>query len=345
MTNTPIWQHPNGYQGRGLRPVSIELNHRGNVSGSRLREKLERWEHRRGNTMFEAVRLETLPTELSYELANVWVALRERFPEVRASQVNFAERRERGILADAVSYRESYPLLRQSATYVGSSTPLDTWQSVDDDLFDRNELRQLERELRDAAEYGDAHTDVTATGAITLSSCLGHESCYKALLRYWERRNARAIELGRPVRVVELGTSAASYVFIHEFGHLVDASLAEQGEKATEQVYAALSQGVLGGRRPRANQWRENLWNYPVGYYRSNPGRYEGGETRRRENKHAMRWAIADRLGTYAAVNRDELFAEAFSLSYCAKSVELRDDLRHMRDALVRTGVAVQRRS
>jgi hypothetical protein len=58
-----------------------------------------------------------------------------------------------------------------------------------------------------------------------------------------------------------------------------------------------------------------------------------------------MRWAIADRLGTYAAVNRDELFAEAFSLSYCAKSVELRDDLRHMRDALVRTGVAVQRRS
>jgi hypothetical protein len=58
-----------------------------------------------------------------------------------------------------------------------------------------------------------------------------------------------------------------------------------------------------------------------------------------------MRWPIAERLGTYAAVNRDELFAEAFSLSYCAKSLELRDDLSLMREALVRVGVAARRRS
>lgn len=338
------WKNAEGYPGRQLAASTLHVPTGPLASAGRVRENLEKWERRRGNALFEARNLERVPAALAGEYANIWAALREKYPEVRASHVDFAAKREHGTLADAESYNETYPTLRSLAYQTGAWTVAEAGESVED--LEHEDIRVVERELRQAHECGDAHIDVTATGSIALSSCLSHKKCYNKLLRYWEQRNARAIANGKPVRVTDLSVSAACYVFVHEFGHLVDAHLAEMGESATERVYAELSRGLLNlDRRPSPQQWRMNLWNYPVAYMHANPGRYEGSPDRARETKKAMRESIAGRLGTYATHSRDELFAEAFSLSYGAKSSELRGDLAPMRQALVDVGVACARRS
>lgn len=341
--NTP-WQNAAGYPERQLSATTLHVPAGPRTSAGRVREELERWERRRGNGRFEAWNLERVPAPLASEYANIWISLREKYPEVRASHVDFAARRDKATLADADSYGESYPELRSVAYHTGVWTAEEAL-----DIFDEIEVaeaRKLMRELQVAHASGEAHLDVTATGTISLSACLGHKKCHAKLVKYWEQRNARALAAGRPRRVLDLSVSVACYVFVHEFGHLVDAHLAELGERATERVYAELSRGVLDlDRRPGAAQWRRNLWNYPVAYYLSNPGRYEGSSERARETKKVLREEIALKLGTYATVSRDELFAEAFSLSYGARSVKLREDLAPMRRALVSVGAAVARRS
>lgn len=339
-----MFNNQGGYPRRGLSSVSLPMHWRQGVSGERLREKLERWEHKRGNTMFEAKNLEKLPTPLAYEMSNVWVSLREKFPEVRAASVNFHNNKEKGVLADATSYAELYPRLRATAQWQGSQSPVDTWNLCDDDSIDDEEFYALAKELLDAKQFGDTNVDVTATGAIELSACLSHPRCHKKLLAYWDKRNERARVLGVAPRIVPLGTSVATYVLAHEFGHLVDSALAEHGALATERVYAALSRGVLGGSRPRKEQWRNNLWNYPTGYLKANSGWYEGSAERGRDTVRSLRPVIGAKLGSYATVNRDELFAESFSLSYCASDAELLRDLSLLKDALVKEGIGVARR-
>ena len=345
MSDVPFLWSPSGYPSRLLDPVSLELPTRSNASAAGVRERVERWEHRHGNPDFEARHLDTLPIHLALESARVWVSLRELFPEVRASHVDFASKKEKDTLGEATSFREQYPYLRASAQHADLRQPRDLWTLCDDDELSPAQVRLLSQEIGNARKWGDYKSDVTATGTVETSACLSHPRCYIKLLAYWERRNARALAAGLPPRIVPISTSAATYIICHEFGHLVDSDLSACGPDATERVYAALSQAVLGIDRPSPRQWRENLWNYPSGYLRENAGAYEGSPDRRRDTVKSMRMRIGSRLGSYATTNRDELFAESFALSFVARSASLRSDLKLLHKALVSEGVRVERRT
>lgn len=345
MVDVPFSWSPGGYPSRRLDPVSLDLPTRSNASPAAVRERVEKWERNHGNPDFQARHLDDMPLPLALESARVWVSLREMFPEVRASHVDFASKKEKDTLGEATSFQEQYPFLRESAKYVDLRQPRDLWTLCDDDELSNDEIRVISQEIGNARAWGDYRSDVTATGTVEISACLGHPRCYKKLLAYWQRRNERAAAAGLPPRVIPLSTSAATYILCHEFGHLVDSELAACGPAATERVYAALSQGVLGIDRPSPRAWRENLWNYPTGYLKENAGAYEGSPERRRETLKVMRMRIGSRLGSYATTNRDELFAESFALSFVARSSSLRADLRLLHTALTSEGLKAERRS
>lgn len=331
--------HPNGYPQLGLVAHSLKLRFRPDASLRRLRRRLEDWEATRGNPYFEARGLERLPVPLAFELAHVYTALREWHPEVRPDWVDFKAPLEGKTLGLAASYAGE-SALREAADEVGVETFTDLlvelkhWDG--DPELARAAMQAVQVAIREPASLR-IH-QLGATGSISLDGQFASARRYRELLEYWERRNARAAERGRPRRVPPLAVSAASYVLCHEFGHLLDDTIAELGLKVAEPVYARLSQALLGGRRPRLTQWGRHLMNYPTDHDLL-PGPHMGGRARQRIVRRALKDTIAYQLGSYAPTNRDELFAESFALAYCAGDRALRTRLRPLRDALVAVGL------
>jgi hypothetical protein len=200
-------------------------------------------------------------------------------------------------------------------------------------VWPRNDLR------RERAWLGDAR-NISRSGAIELGGVFSRARSYRALREFWQRRNARAELLGRPLRTPTLATSEATFVFVHEFGHLVEGELFYGGEwRRGEAAYGAISQAVFGGTKPKVRQWRKHLINYPCfSAPECTYGPHQGGKTRQSATRKALHDKISCELGAYAPTARDEIFAEAFALSHCA-TAKRRKNLSGLMRALERSGL------
>lgn len=329
--------YPNGYPELGLCAKTLKLHYRVDANLEKLAKRLEKWEAERGNYGFEARNLTKLPTALAFELCHVYVAMRERYPEVKPDYVNFAAQTgQANTLGLSTIYPSVFPTLREAAeTYDISDLEslLEAVREDDDFAWRRRELR------REKAWLGDTR-NVSRSGVIELGSIFRTKKHYRTLKAFWEKRNARAILLGRPLRTPELATSEATFVFLHEFGHLVEGELfGDQGWERGEDVYAELSVAILGIERPEAQQWSNHLINYPCFVApETTYGPQQGGLSRQMQTKRINKHKIAEKLGTYAPVARDEIFAEAFALSHCA-SKKRRGELKGLLRALERAGL------
>lgn len=297
---------PNGYPEIGLQPNTISLKYRSNANIETARQRVIDWEAERGNPDLRLENLELLPKELAFELLNVYAALRERFPHVRPSHIDFSEQRPeddpaRNTLAYALVYPTIFPFARFGAEEL-TWAPLGPW-----------DYRFIDRE---------GISDPTSSGSIRIGSVFSDIDDYLDLEIFWALRNQSAIRRGRPDRVrhLDLAVSSASYIFIHEFGHLLEGEiLADGGVDSLEPHMAALSEIVLGFEPDSPRHYRQHLINYPAAD-RSVDGPAAGSTTRRNETKRALKVAIGEALGCYAAHSRDELFAESFAVAVCSTS-------------------------
>lgn len=333
---------PNGYRHLGLAASDVVGSWRANVSTARLRERVERFERKNGLPRFEARGLDRLPSPLAFELAHLHVALRRKFPAVEVDFVNFADSElsfsgpsKHPVLAYANPYYENYPTLHGAARTSGVLGYRELAEAAEHGSIDEEELAaQLLRESQAIRRDRSAPRDLRTTGSIALSQCFGHARCYGGLRNYWARKTEIATQRGTAPRIMPIRISEAGFVYVHEFGHLVDAAVNEAGASAAQRVYGELSVAVLQGGtgpRPSTRRWVEHLINYPT--IAPTPGPHAGGTARRKIIQRSLSGHIAHSLGRYASVNRDELFAESFALAFSAKDRDLVSMLRQFRDA------------
>jgi len=327
-----VEHHPQGYPELGLSSKTLPLRYRRDANLRKLAKKIERWEREHGNDGFEARNLTKLPAALAFELANVYIALRERYPSVKPEYVDFSVSgtvMQGGALGLSTIYPATFPTLREAAeTYAIEDLPSLLEYIREDDVYvwPRKDLR------REKSWLGDAR-NVSRSGVIELGGVFRGARSYKTLREFWQRRNARAELLGRPLRTPILSTSEATFVFVHEFGHLVEGELFVGGDwRQGERVYGELSRAVFGGGRPKPSQWRRHLINYPCYAAGENAyGPQQGGESRQSSTRQALREALTEKLGSYAFVARDEIFAEAFALGHCAANKRRKELSRFLR--------------
>jgi hypothetical protein len=326
--------HPHGYADVQLQATTLSLHHRADANLANLGGKIEAWEAAHGNPTFQLKNITKTNTALAFELSNVYIALRERFHNVRPEYISFATPMGDSTLALAWQYAAEFPNLR--------SFGIDPF----DDVALTEILTDLDpratRKLRSDVERARAVENPYASGCIDISSLFSSERRYRHLIAYWKRRNARALATNTPLRVPAMLTSPATITLVHEFGHLVEADLMEHDFEAAEYLYAALSYCLLG-EWPRSNrQWLNHLINYPIGVA-AIPGPAQGDAERRRYVRSKHRLTIMNGLTRYAASNRDEMFAEAFALSYCAADPDTRAKLEPFQAALRDVGVMRRR--
>ena len=339
--HTRLQYHPQGYPELGLVPRSITLRYRKDANLRSLRSRVEAWEAAHGNPKFQARRLEKLRPELAFELANVYIALRERFPSVHPDYVDFKGDCEPGTLAEAIGYNDNYPTVRSLVSGFDYDTIdaelINTMAEMED--LDGDTLRAIRNETSDLA--GEGTVDPAATGCIVFGDSFSNSRNYRRLLKFWQLRNERAVGRGHLPRVVWSAVSVASLTLIHEFGHLVEAELFDLGYDSVERVYRALSEALLDVSSPSENQWRYHLVNFPTYPHTSVKGRQEGGPERRRTTKKALHTIIREKVGTYAATTRDELFAECFAHAFGGR--RLRRELYPLLESLKDEGLLVRR--
>lgn len=329
-----------GYPSLGLSANSLHIPTRSDASPARLAASVERWERSvGGSTSFELRSMDRMPLELAQEASHVYVALREAFPSASPSYVDLASR----------------PLSRWFGSLLPANQPLalaTTYECVeplrsltDYRLPPRSVLDSMNApslELRSAVAQAESLgvSDVWTTGGIDLSTSFGSRTAYRELLKM-RSKPSRPHPSGTRAAIPHV-LSALSYALVHEFGHLVDAELAILGQDAREFVYGELSRAVFGlDKAPRVSQYSLHLVNYPS---LSHPGRYAGQSSRARSLRATTGANIASVLGRYAAINRDELFAESFVAMFAADDLSLRNDLRLLRSALKEVGLAANRR-
>lgn len=327
---------PSGFPQVGLQAKTLPLNYKSTVSMERLAQKLQKWESMHGNDQFIAKNLHRTNPELAYELANVYVALRERFPSVRPEYVSFSSHIGDHVMAYAWQYAAEFPNLRSHGV-----DPYDTQALADlADELDSTTFRAIRRDV----EAANLVRDPYLAGSIDLASMFSSERRYRNTLAFFRRRNELMESKGMPLRVPLLATSLAAFTLVHEFGHLLDAELIHHDPEASEYLYATLSFCVLGEWPHSTRQWRNHLINYPT-IEKAAAGPYPGTPESRRYVRQQLRRPIMDLLTRYAVVSRDELFAEAFALTFCCADPERSERLEPFRTALRDVGVLRRRPS
>jgi hypothetical protein len=327
--------HPRGYPRLGLKARTVNLD---TTDPAVLTRRIERWERRMGNSGFEARNLHRPAPEVAAEMANVYVALRERYPTVRPEYVDFASGDvDKGTLGTSLIYPAVFPTLRTAADLYDVD---DLDELVDVATIDADpEVVSMRRSLRREAQWIAGVRDVTCSGAIDMSRTFATKKHYAALVTYWERRNELARAAGRPPRVPQLAVSPVTFVLLHEFGHLVDGELLSDGYENGVDTYGAISAAVFGIDQPAPTAWRYHLINYPAAYAPTEThGPYGRNKDRAAETKQRLRWVIGETLGSYAWNSRDEVFAEAFALAQ-GGSTALRTRLAPMLRALETAGL------
>jgi hypothetical protein len=346
---------PGGYPSLGLSPLGLEFSTRSSAATQRRLIKHERaW----ATPLFRAHGFNTLGVRQANELASVFVALRQRFPGVFTDWLNvsWAPRSARfsGLLGLTLCHDElevisglAYQLDEPSIMRV-----LERAHEVGDDELVRQAYREYNHELFDDEKFirGLYRRDVRAHGTLMLTSCLGHPRCASALETSMLVRERTYNSYGE-ITAMPLATSYLAALVSHEFAHLIETALCFLGDEAVEHVFAALDEALLYdekgrrlvGRRSRANAglstYDAKLMNYPHPGPRARSRQYMRDDVRR-----VVGHVIATQLGTYAAKDRWELFAEAFSFSFCAGDPELRAKLAPLHVALKDVGIEAKRR-
>lgn len=339
-----IEYHPDGYPKLGLVARTLRVRYRKNANVCTLRRRLEKWEHSHNNPLFEARHLEKLDSRLAHELVHVYVAMRERYPQVRPDYIEFAGKDNGDRLASSVSYPGLVPVTRNLlATYpnlehVDAQILLDLAYEKEIDVRTQTALHKESAYL-----YEDETRDPTASGRIEIGSMFRRKWAYHRHVRRSNRRNEQASARGAGPDNMLWETSEAAGGLIHEFGHLVDAEIQVRGYRSAERVYRRLSEVVLDNKNPKDTQWRYHLINYPA--YENNliKGSGQGGVVRRRSTRWALYYVIQQKLGVYATTYRDELFAETFALAYCGTTRKQRNQLTPFLKEIHNQGLGVQR--
>lgn len=343
--HTRLQYHPNGYPELGLTPRTFTARYRKDANLKTLRRRLERWEIERGSPFFQARNLEKINPKLAFELVNVYVAMRERYPQIRPDFIDFASKdMEAASMAEALSYNDNLPTVRRIMSNYDTHDVLggeDILEIAKDENLDRTTLRKLRNEARTVDE--ETVRDPSTSGSIFFGDAFRNAHTYRKLLKFWDMRNRRAEERGHAPRTLWAAVSPASFTMIHEFGHLVEAELMVRGYKPVERVYRRLSEVVLGVENPSERQWRYHLINYPTYDFTKIKGRFRGGPERRRETKKFLHHIIREKLGTYATTYRDELFAESFAQAHTAERAAMRREFRPFLESLKAEGIGVRR--
>lgn len=339
--------HPQGYPRLGLSSRAYTTPWRKGVSINRLKSKLEAWEKSKGNLHFEARNLDKLDSALAYELVHVYTALREWYPSVKPDFIDFSFKYNENCLASAVSYVDYYPALREIGSASGVKT-LDEIKNIvlkEDISFSKDLLKRCRRELTYIKKLAaiERPINLAGVGSIALSNCFSSKTNYKKLLKYWNMRNVADVSRGKFLRVADLKVSAASYVLMHEFGHMVDDILSAKRTSTVYKVWGVLSRSVYGGSLPTINSWGKHLINYPSISHQVK-GPVTGGKARSKIVRNSNKNQIAELLGSYAPTWRDEIFAEAFALCYGAKEHKTKKVLKPFKIALAIANVGVGRR-
>lgn len=346
MKYTKVQYHPNGYPQLGLVPRSIHIKYREGMTAATLKTRLERWERAHGNPKFQARRLTKLPAPLAYELVQVYISMRERFPEVKPDYINFYADLYKGTLGESLTYVDNLPVIQSLlSTGVIDDTGLygidDLVEIVKDFGGSSGDLKALRNER--AFIDQESVLNPLAAGVMSIGAIYSHKRAYQKLLNFWVSINERSAAQGLTARAPEMGVSPAAFTLIHEFGHLVESKILVTKQANVEKVYKSLSEVVLGIKNAKPNQWRYHLINYPAYTYANGQGKHVGGQNRQRETRRVLRGAIRAKLGTYATVSRDEIFAEAFSHAYAGRSVNCRASYKPFINTLKSIGVAATR--
>jgi hypothetical protein len=345
--NEPIrlQYHPNGYPALGLVPRTFTARYRKDANLRTLRRRLERWEVERGSPFFQARNLEKINPKLAFELVNVYVAMRERYPQIRPDFIDFAsEAIGDDAMAEAFSYNDNLPTVRRIMSNYHTHDVLDGEDILEiakEENVDSQTLRKLRREVRAVDE--ETVRDPSTSGSIFFGDAFRNSRTYRKLLKFWDLRNQRAAERGHAPRTIWGGVSPASFTLIHEFGHLVEAELMCRGYKPLERVYRRLSEIVLGSKNPGERQWRYHLVNYPTYDFTKIKGKCQGGPERRRETRKFLHHTIREKLGTYATTYRDELFAESFAQAHGGAKTGTRQEFRPFLQSLKAEGIGAKR--
>lgn len=327
--------HPGGYPKLGLaaRTLHVDASDR-----KALARRLERWEWQMGNGDFEARNLTRVRPDVAAEMVHVYVALRERYPSIKPEYMDFASRElDKSTLGTSLIYPTTFPNLRVAAEVYELD---DIDELVDVVQLDADpEIVKMRRSVQREARWTGGVRDVRRSGAIDMSPVFAVRRDYDALVQYWNRRNELALAANRPRRVPELHVSAAAFVLIHEFGHLVDGELLADGYERGVDAYGAISAAVFNIDPPSPSAWRYHLINYPARFAPKHvQGPYVGDRARAAETKQRLRWTIGETLGSYAWNARDEIFAEAFALAHGAH-LPLRQQLSGLLRELEATGL------
>jgi hypothetical protein len=275
---------------------------------------LQRWEAARGNPMFRAPHLARLIDGVGFELAAVYASLREQFPAARPDVVDFSVSLPRDVLGVTYTYGDLLPSVRRLAPSSPAATsPMTVREAWEQGVLTVGELRRA-----------DGVRDVTATGCVELTGDFSTVRGYAKVAAEAAANEVRRVLRGMPPQPPFLA-SIPTTTLIHEFGHLAEAALADRGFDAVEEAFAELSTVLFGGRPPSPGQWRYHLVNYPA-LPGSLAGPHQGGAHRQGETRRALRRRIGEKLGRYASLNRDELFAESFTYALVGDA-ELRESL------------------
>lgn len=345
MKYAKVKYYPNGYPHLGLVPRSIKIRYREGMGVRTLKKRLEKWERANGNPEFQARRLSRLPAPLAYELVQVYISMRERFPDIKPDYVNFSDDLGTSELGGTYTYGDNLSVMR-SLLCDGVIDDPDNYgvgeivDIVKDYGGDRDEVHAIKNETLFCAE--EKVVNPLAVGSISVGSVYSKKRSYQKLINYWAAANKRSKAQGLPPRNPEAGVSGAAFTLIHEFGHLVESTLLVTKRKNAEKVYGVLSEILLGVKAPGTNQWRYHLANYPSYPWTALKGRHVGGVDRQRETRRRLRPIIRETIGAYAAANRDEIFAESFAHAYAGNSVSSRNKFKPFVETMKKLNLAAK---
>jgi hypothetical protein len=330
---------PHGYPQLGLY-ADHPLRYKEGDTGEKARAWVESFEHSLGNTSFQAYRLDKVEGSIAHELANVYVSLRQYHPLVRPDWVNFAAWRmeDKRAYGETYGYHTVYPHLRPVLAAV--CAPVDEQDEISrmviDDLLEDGDdfmAAALFEELSLLKLYDTQ--DVTSTGTIRIWSGVSTLRRQKSTLRLRQKENVKDYEKGRPLANLPTCVNWATYVLLHEFGHLVDAVVWQTNRAPS--VYGPLSTALVEEGRPNQLQWSKHLANYPTTTFMNQyPGPAAGGKARGKIVKKSLKGQLAQHLGPYGTMNREEMFAEAFAAAWSASDPTLRRRLEVFQRSAIR---------
>ena len=346
---------PGCYPHLGMAPVTGALSTR---SSARVRDQVEEAEHRRGNEHFRATGLTKMVPALANEMGSVYLSLVERYPSVRLDRVNFAASAEEfpgdeGDLGYFDGQSSDVLPLRHAADALGEdsiSRVLTNLHRIDG----RVARRARATYERMALPPRDAR-NLLNDGALFLTECFAHPTCYAVVASHSEYRVDHGFERYPGRAVHASAVSVASETLIHEFGHAVDQALHLQGTESWTRAIESLERCVL--RRP------DGRWLIPaaalrergltrddvrLAAYTQRRGQPRVRGEARPGTREAVREVVGpilqEALGYYGRHSLVEAFAEAFQLSLVARDPKVRRRLRPFRETLIELGVERRRR-